>query len=222
MNDTVVSVYTIGQTPRPDLTEQLADRFGPVRFEMRGALDDLPPEQIPACGSEGYPLETRLHDGTRVVVDSAFLEPRLQHAIAEWDGRVAVHLILCAGPFPGLSARRTLIRPFRVAVAELTERGLKSLEVVVPFTAQATPSAHKWEAAGFSCRMHALGEKSASGSTVQWLSDRVAATRADALVFDYVGFPAAMLHEVADEVDIPVFDLGHLALDALARTLQTL
>jgi protein AroM len=222
MNDTVVGVYTIGQTPRPDLTEHLADRFGPVRFEVLGALDDLPPERIPACGSDGYPLETRLHDGTRVVVDSAFLEPRLQQAIAEWDGRVAVHLILCAGSFPGLTARRTLIRPFRVAVAELAGRGLRSLEVVVPFAAQATPSAHKWEAAGFSCRMHALGEKSANLSAVRWLSDRMAATRADAVLFDYVGFPVEMFHEVAGEVDIPVFDLGHVALDALARTLQTL
>ena len=33
-------------------------------------------------------------------------------------------------------------------------------------------------------------------------------TCADALVFDYVGFPCAFLDEVAAEIDLPVFDLG--------------
>ena len=39
----------------------------------------------------------------------------------------------------------------------------------------------------------------------------------EALVFDYVGFPEALLAEVADAIEIPVFDLGAVALDAVAE-----
>jgi hypothetical protein len=48
------------------------------------------------------------------------------------------------------------------------------------------------------------------------------ATSADALVFDYVGFPAAISDEVAAEIDTPVFDLGHLAMNALEGKLTAL
>lgn len=220
MSDTAVGIYTIGQTPRPDLTENLARDLGSFRLEIRGALDGLTADQLPACGADGYPLETRLRDGTRVVVDAAFLEPRLQDAIAECDDGVAAHLVLCAGPFPGLTSRGALVRPFDVAVTELAGRGFRSLEVVVPFAAQASPSVRKWEAAGFSGRTHVLGEMPSDRSVAHWLPDRLADTRADALVLDYVGLPAAILAEVGAAIDIPVFDLGHLAMNALARTLE--
>lgn len=155
------------------------------------------------------------------MVDAAFLQPRLQEAIAAWDDRVAVHLVLCAGPFPRLSARRPLIRPFDTAVAELTGRGLRSLELVIPFAAQANPAVRKWEAAGFACRAHVLGDKSADRPVARWLAERLAGTSADALVFDYVGFPAAILEKVGAEIELPVLDLGGTAMDALEKTLDS-
>ena len=221
MSEAIVGVYTIGQAPHADLTESLVGRFGAARLEIRGALDRLTEPQIPACGADGYPLETRLRDGTRVVVDAAFLEPHLQRAISEWDDHVAVHLVLCAGSFPRLTARRTVIQPFDVAVVELAQRGFRSLEVVVPFAAQATSSHRKWEAVGFACRTHVLGDKSGGQSVAQWLAGLLLETSGEALVLDYVGFPVAILDEVAGQVSLPVFDLGHLAADALERTLHT-
>ena len=221
MSDTVVGIHTIGQTPRPDLMEGLTGLLGLSRFEMRGALDDLTRDQVPACDPDGYPLETRLRDGTPIVADAAFLEPHLQDAIADLDSRVSAHLVLCAGTFPSLTARKPLIQPVEVAVAELSARGLESLEVMVPFGAQAVPSARKWEAAGFSCRIHVFGESGGRPLT-RWLADRLGKTSADALVFDYVGSPAEVLESVGPEIEIPVFALGRLAIDALERTLQTL
>jgi hypothetical protein len=92
---------------------------------------------------------------------------------------------------------------------------------MVPFTAQAAPAARKWEAAGFSCRVHVFGESGGRPLT-RWLADRLGKTSADALVFDYVGSPAEVLESVGPEIEIPVFALGRLAIDALERTLQTL
>ena len=54
----------------------------------------------------------------------------------------------------------------------------------------------------------------------EWLPGQIQADDADAVVFDYVGFPAEMMREIADETGLPVFDLGHLALDALADILD--
>lgn len=228
----VVAAYTIGQTPRPDLVEELVDRFPTVRFDVVGALDGVGPEDIRPCSPRGYPLETRLRDGSRIVVDAHFLGPLLQKAIDDHDAHVCAHLILCAGRFPtlqapaepfGSSRRRTpLIRPFDVTVAELHRRGHHRLEVVVPFTAQAGPAMDKWAAADFACRAHVFAEKPRHRSPAEWLAGVVRNSRAHALVFDYVGLPTSIFDEAKARLDLPVFDLGRSALDALAETLDSL
>jgi len=222
MRDTAVGFYTIGQTPRPDLEELLAARFQGLHLEIRGVLDGLGKDEVPALEPGGYPLETRLRDGTRVVVDAGYLAPRLQQLVAEWDARVAAHLVLCAGPFPQLAARRPLIQPFDVAVARMRSLGARSLEVVVPFAGQAVAAERKWLAAGFACRTHVLGNKPDDTSVAGWLADRLGTSADGAAVFDYVGYPAATLEQVGAAIEIPVFDLGHLAMDALEMKLATL
>jgi hypothetical protein len=224
-----VGVYTIGQTPRPDLTEELTARFPSLRLEVVGALDGLEPADVPACGPRGYPLETKLRDGTRVVVDAAFVEPLLQAAVTVLDARVSAHLVLCAGPFPKLAApappagspRRAtpLLRPFDVAVSHLVARGISRLDIVVPFAAQAAPSLDKWGAAGFGCRVHVFEERPRHRPAGDWISGRVRGSRAQALVFDYVGMRPDILDEAVHRLDRPVFELGRLALDALQETL---
>jgi protein AroM len=220
MSDTPVGIYTIGQTPRLDLTAGLASRLASFRLELRGALDGLHPDEIPACRPGGYPLETRLRDGTRIVADADFLQPRLQEGIAELDADVRAHLVLCAGPFPLLTAGRPLFRPFDIAANEMSAHGHQSLELLVPFAAQAAPAARKWEAAGFSCRVHTLAERPEEQPVAHWFADRLADASADAVMFDYVGFPPAILDEVREEIGTPVFDAGHLAIDELERTLR--
>jgi hypothetical protein len=219
MSEHLVAVHTIGQTPRPHLTKDLSLRFRAVRFEVLGALDDGP-SHYPEAGSCGYPLETVLRDGTRVVVDASFLEQRLQALVSEADARVDAHVLLCAGPFPGLTAIRPLIRPFEASVDELRQEGLASLEVVVPFEAQAAPAAMKWEGAGFSCRTHVMPVEADETGIVEWISERLEETDAHALVFDYVGLPSSLVDEVRNSVDLPVFDLGQTALDTLESTLN--
>jgi protein AroM len=220
MRDTPVGIYTVGQTPRPDLTESLARRLPSCRFELRGAIDGLGPRQIAACRPAGYPLETRLQDGTRIVADAEFLQPRLQASISELDADVRAHLVLCAGPFPLLTARRPIFRPFDIAAGEMLARGHRSLELLVPFAAQAGPAAGKWEAVGLSCRVHTLTDAPEERPVADWLGDRLAGTPADAIMFDYVGFPAAILDALRKQTGTPVFDAGDLALDELARSME--
>jgi hypothetical protein len=224
--DPLVTAYVIGQTPRPDLTADLERRFPSAKVRVVGALDGVRPEELMPCSPDGYPLETRLRDGRRVVIDEGSLAPLLQRAIDAHDDDATVHLVLCAGPFPGLEApagpsgaRTPLIRPFDAAIAELAARGFHRLDVLVPFAAQVAPATTKWTDAGFVCRVFALADRPSELPLPAWVADLVGDADADALVFDYVGFPADLLGAVATPLKIPVFDPGHLALDVLEHTL---
>lgn len=226
MTDTVVRAYVIGQSPRPDLTRDLESRFPGVAFDVVGALDGLEPEAVPACAGCAYPLETRLRDGTRVVIDASCSSDRIQDAIDEYQGDAVAHLVLCAGPFPRLRVSTgsgpgpALIRPFETGAQRLRALGHDQLEVVVPFTGQADPARAKWSAEGFEIRTHALSQRPHDTPLPDWLSGQLRDRGADAVVFDYVGFPSDALRDVTARIELPVFDLGHLALDALQEMLD--
>ena len=228
MTAPTIAAYVIGQTPRLDLTDGLASRFPTARFEVMGALDDIEPSDVAKCESEDYPLETRMRDGERIVVGASFLSPLLQRAIDRTTG-VAAHLVLCAGPFDGLVAPKSplgspppLIRPFETGVAEFERRGFGDLEVLVPFAAQVGPAKAKWVTRGFTCRVQAFSEKPSDRSLPGWAEDLVGGSGAEALVFDYVGFPSDALRDVAARINVPVFDLGYLAMDGLDEILHGL
>jgi hypothetical protein len=104
-------------------------------------------------------------------------------------------------------------------VASFRRQGFQRLDVLVPFRAQAGPAEGKWTAAGFTSRTHVLAERPGEVDLATWVANRVEAGDADAVIFDYVGFPSDLLSEVAARIGIPVFDLGHLALDALEEIL---
>ena len=166
--DPLVVAHVIGQTPRPDLTVDLRRRLPEVRLRIVGALDRVrSPDVAPAIDGD-YPLETRLRDGTRVVIEAGYVAPLLQDSIDRHDPDADVHVLLCAGPFEDLSTpvdssgRSTpLIRPFAVATEHLAARGHRRLDIVVPFRDQAAPARGKWTGAGFSCRVHVLSDRPA-------------------------------------------------------------
>ena len=93
--------------------------------------------------------------------------------------------------------------------------------MLVPFPAQASPSALRWRAGGHPCRVHVLGSKPDDRPVADWLADRLEGGRADAIIFDYVGFPPEVRERVSVEFDLPVLDLGHVAIAALKRILHT-
>ena len=228
MSEPVVRVYVIGQTPRPDLTGNLESRFPSVRFDVLGALDGIPLDEIEQCAVYEYPLETRLSDGSRVVVEASYIRQRIEHLLNGDHGDADAHLILCAGPFaqlvpPARTGRGAapLIRPFDRAVEVLRGIGAHHLEIAVPFEGQAVPALEKWSVAGFAGHAHVLTNRSGDASLAAWLADRVRGRDAGAIVFDYVGYPSDALEEISDATGLPVYDLGHLALDALQEVLST-
>lgn len=211
-----IALHTIGQTPRPDLTPFIVAAIGVPDIVVTGALDGLDTAGIPLPEDGDFPLETRLADGTRVEVGASFLEPLIQQHIDDLEDRVALHLVLCAGPFPGLQAEGALIRPFEHACDVLEGRGVHRPLVVVPFDAQADPARQKWKAAGFSPLLRSMDERPSTAQADAWLlsiGGEAVSQGADALVLDYVGYPKHILESVQRGMEVPVLDLGHLATD---------
>ena len=153
-----VALHTIGQTPRPDLTPFMLAALGTPYVTITGALDGLSADSIPTPDAGDYPLETRLNDGTRVEIGSSFVEPLIQSHIDRLEIDVAMHLVLCAGPFPALHSKGLLVRPFEHAAEHFASQGLSSLLVIVPFAGQGQPALNIWKNAGFSVQVRSMDE----------------------------------------------------------------
>ncbi len=148
-----LGVVTIGQSPRADLTGELA-AYLPARTSLleRGALDGLGSSAIAALAPDAdeNTLTSRLRDGGPVVLDRKRLVPRLEEAIAELEQRGAeVNLLVCTGTFPPLHHRRPLLDAERLLVNGVgaVAGGSGPLGVVVPLAAQQNVLAGRWERA---------------------------------------------------------------------------
>lgn len=100
-----LSVVTIGQAPRVDVTPELAGILGDgVRIVEHGALDGLTADQIaalaPAPGASGV-LTSRLADGSYAVFTHDGVNPLLGRAIARGEaGGADATLLICSSHFP--------------------------------------------------------------------------------------------------------------------------
>lgn len=219
-----IAAITIGQRPRPDLLAPLLVRLpAGVDVVEEGALDGLTADELDArrtpttsrasaeSPAAGYPLTTRLRDGSPVTLDEADLAPLVQAAVtrAERAG-ASVTLLLCAGGFLDVTADGHLVRPFDAAVERLRALGAIRIVVVVPFKAQAMPAARKWANAGFE-PMPIVGEPATMAPP---------AIVADAIVLDYVGHHPDAVAALRARSAGPVVDLGECGAEAVARLLE--
>jgi protein AroM len=214
-----LGVALIGQTPRDDLTELLAGPPRTYQLEAKGALDEFRTEDLPLPAAGGYPLTTRLRDGTLVSVDEQFLQPLVQRSIdqLEASGAAAV-LLMCAGEFGGLRSSVPLFNPFRLTAELLGTVGCKRVAVLVPHADQVGPSREKWARTGLSPHMTVFEPLITSRLEIPGAADLLLGDGPDAVVVDYVGSPPAVIERLKSTVGVPVFDVGHVAAAALLST----
>ena len=113
----VISMLTIGQTPRPDISGDLRQLL-PPHWELReyGALDGLTRGQTEAiCGYTGHGelLVTRMAgDSRQIELSAEKVFARLQDCIrlAEKEG-ADLHLMACTGNFPPYLHEKTILYP---------------------------------------------------------------------------------------------------------------
>ncbi len=221
VTESPIGALTIGQSPRPDLVAPLLERLpAGYRLLQAGALDGLGAEEIPD-GSQGrYPLTTRLRDGRPVTVDQSYLAPRLQEALdqLEEEGAVAT-ILLCAGTFPGLVGQRPLVKPFIIGRELLANLGMERIGLIVPIMEQETPIRERWAAAGFQPTVWTADITRPDDGFFRDLQRNTKRTRLDCIVLDYVGHPAQAVDHLRQAIEIPLLDLGQLAIATLVGIL---
>jgi protein AroM len=213
---------TIGQSPRPDLIAPLR-RLLPAgcRLMQAGALDNLPAEEIPPPGQAGYPLQTRLRDGSPVLVQESFLLPRLQEALTILEARgAAASILLCAGTFAGLRGERPFIKPFDIARAQLQASDLHTLGLITPVREQEAPIRQRWQAAGFQTTVWTGDVGAQDDAFWRQLEAQIATHNLECILLDYVGHPPQQVEALAHHSPRPVFDLGQMAMHALLHLLR--
>ena len=149
----VISMLTIGQTPRPDISGDLRQLL-PPEWELReyGALDGLTrAEAEGVCGYEGKGelLVTRMAgDSRQIELSAEKVFARLQTCItlAETEG-ADMHLMACTGNFPAYIHQKTILYPGicqRQAALALGKR----VGVLIPNAAQEEQIRGWWAACG--------------------------------------------------------------------------
>jgi len=133
-----LGVVTIGQSPRADLTGELAAYLpAGTRVLERGALDDLTSSAIAALAphADEDTLTSRLRGGESVVLDRRRLVPLLEGAVFALEREGAkLNLLVCTGTFPPIRHRQPLLDAERLLVSGVSAvvHGSGPLGVVVP------------------------------------------------------------------------------------------
>lgn len=220
MSQKRIGALIIGQSPRPDLITPLEKLLPDYEILQAGALDGLAPDDLPDSSNAAYPLVTQMRDGTEVRVEENFITPRLQGALKrlETDG-VTGTILLCAGTFASLHGTFPLFIPFKIGCAVLGTLHVSSIGLITPFVEQERPIQERWEKMGWLPTVWAA-DLEVQDDAFQWgITERIQANKLECIVLDYVGHPSDQVTRIQKSIDIPVFDLGHLAMVTMASTL---
>lgn len=209
-----IGLLSIGQSPRPDLVATLPMLAGLDCVEA-GALDGLDAATLPPAGG-AFPLTTRMHDGTLVVVDESFLLPRMLDAVRKLErADVAAILLMCAGTFDAVESNVPLFKPFDLVCAALRAWGLHSPLVICPFAAQEAPMRKRWADAGFAAQVRTAQLT----DVAQIAAASTAAAQAQCVVLDYFGHAPAQVAPLRAALSLPVIDIGTYTAACLAAVL---
>ncbi len=219
MSQKRIGALTIGQSPRPDLVESLAHILPGVEIIQAGALDDLTTVDLPDTEGVAYPLVTRMNDGTLVMVAENFIEPKLQTVLDRLETEeIAATLLMCAGTFAKLHGTQPLFKPFNIGKGILHSMRIESIGLIAPVPEQEAPIEQRWDAVGFRTTVWTADINNQDHYFQQQISERILQHNLECIVLDYFGHPAALVKQLQKSVDIPVLDLGYLAMSTLAST----
>ena len=221
MSRTRIGALTIGQSPRWDLVDPMLGMLPGCDILQAGALDSLASKELPAAPAAGYPLGTRMRDGASVILDESFILPRLQSALSQLEDEGAVATILmCAGTFSSLHGGKPLFVPFTIGCNQLCMLNFLRNGVVTPFVDQEKPTRMRWEAKGFQPNVWTADLGSQDNDLYRCFKEKIKQDDLTCIVLDYFGHPPDQVDKLQENLDIPVVDLGRLAVVSLASTLQ--
>ncbi len=126
-----IGTVTIGQSPRIDITSEIAPMLG-EKFKLfeKGALDNLTAEYILeniAPKNNEDVLVSRMKDGTQVRIDKNKIIHLIQEKIHEFDEmEVDIIVLLCNEKFPEFEHKTLLFKPEEIGMSWLFIRDERS------------------------------------------------------------------------------------------------
>lgn len=223
---TRLGVVTIGQTPRVDLTPELAPFLPGVTLVERGVLDGCTAQEIasfaPAPGD--HVLTTRLCDGGSAVIGEAAVLHRLPGLVADLEQEVDAVLLACTGTFPALVHTKPLFVPDRIithAVAAFAGDG-GTVGVIAPLDEQRQDTTRKFaRVLGADTRVTVAVSSPYTDDepTLRAAAARLADDGAEVIALDCFGYTAAMRDAVARASGLPVVVARSVAARLAAEVL---
>ena len=223
MSQPKVGALLIGQSPRPDLVDPLAKLLPDHEVIQAGALDGLTTADLPPTTEATYPLVTKMNDGTAVSVAEQFLIPLLQAKLDELEATgVAATVLLCAGTFAQLQGKRPLLKPFTLAQQLLKNGGFQQPGFIVPIPEQEPPVRQRWRQALGQMPVIWTANLGRQNDEFRFkLFGHIQIHKFDCIVLDYVGHPSSQVNRLQKLIELPVIDMGALAITTLASILET-
>ena len=216
-----IGALVIGQTPRPDLVTPLQEKIPDIVIKQVGGLDGLSAEELPDISQAPYPLTTRMNNGRSVYISESFILPYLQNKLdqLEADGAVA-SILLCAGTFGNLAGKRPLIKPFNIGLNLLRSLNFIRIGLIAPFPAQMAPIEARWRSAGFETAVWTADINNQDTDFHAQLQTQVKNHQLQAILLDYVGHPPEAVRQLQESIELPLIDLGGLAISTMATILK--
>ncbi|MFT5391536.1 MAG: protein AroM [Gammaproteobacteria bacterium] len=219
---TKVGALVIGQSPRPDVIDELRAVLGDeVEIDLRGALDGLARDEIARLPprNDADALFTHLPDGTDATISKAAVIEHGEATLAAMtdEGFRAV-IVMCTGAFPGWMERYRVVFPSLVLdgfVGALARGG--KLGVLVPLQEQIEPMRARWQAQGFEPEMGYLRPTSGE-EEIDSAAMALGNAHPDLVVYDCLSYGRATKRRVEAAIGVP----GVLAVSAAARAAQEL
>ena len=198
----VISMLTIGQTPREDIARDLRQLL-PAHWELRqyGALDGLTRGEAEAlCGYDGAGelLVTRMAGDSRQIELSADkIFARLQDCITRAEAEGAdLHLMACTGNFPPYIHGKPILYP-GACPRQATLSQSKAVGVLIPNEAQRAQITGWWADCGAPDVRMTVADPFAADAAVQTAVEQLKAQGADLICLDCFGYTLA--HKAAAE-----------------------
>ncbi|WP_221564541.1 AroM family protein [Alkalihalobacillus sp. TS-13] len=143
-----IGLITIGQSPRSDMTPEMAPLLGQATTLIEaGALDELSEAEIAklAPGKDEVTYVSRLRNGTSAKLSKPKLLPYLQQKLTEVEAVASNSIIVCTGSFPTLNHTKPLLFPDQILKHVVQSViGSGKLGLIVPLEEQKAQLVDKW------------------------------------------------------------------------------
>jgi hypothetical protein len=161
-----------------------------------------------------------MRNGNTILVGEGFITTKLQQALIQLEANgVIATLLLCTGTFSGLQGTYPLFIPFKIGCSHLSAHQMHSIGLITPIAAQEVPIRARWAKMGWQPTVWTADLGMQDKAFHRQLTQKIRKYGLECIVLDYFGHPSVQVNQLQKSVEIPVIDLGHLAMVTLANSL---